>query len=60
MNERLRKVGTIGNAQFGFQPEKGTIDAMSILRQVQEKVSEKREKLFVAFLELEKAEYPKK
>ena len=42
---------TIGNAQLGFQPEKATIDAMFIVRQVQEKVLEKREKLFVALFE---------
>ena len=28
MHKSLRKVVTIGDAQFGFQPEKGTIDAM--------------------------------
>ena len=41
MDKRLRKVATIGDAQFGFQSEKGTMDAMFILRQAQEK----REKL---------------
>ena len=55
MDKRLRKAVTIGDAQFGFQPEKETIDAMFILRQVQEKVLEKREKSFVAVLDLEKA-----
>lgn len=42
-------------AQFGFQLEKGTVEAVFILRQAQEKVLEKRKKLFVTFLDLEKA-----
>ena len=35
MDKRLRKVVRDDDAQFGFQPEKGTIDAMFIVRQVQ-------------------------
>ena len=46
MDKRLRKEVTIGNAQFDFQSEKGTIDARFILRQVQEKVLEKWEKVY--------------
>ena len=55
MDKRLRKVVTMGDAQFGFQLKKGTIDAMFIFRQVQEKFLEKREKVFAAFLHLKKA-----
>ena len=54
MDKRLGKVLTIGDAQFRFQPEKGTIDAMFIFRQVQESLGKEGEKLFVAFLDLEK------
>ena len=55
LDKRLRHLVNIVGAQFGFQPGKGTIDAIFILRQLQEKVLEKREKEFLAFLDLEKA-----
>ena len=55
LDKRLRESVKIAGAQSGFQPEKGTIDAIFILRQLHEKVLEKREKLFLAFLGLEKA-----
>ena len=55
MDKRLGKVVTIEDAQFGFQPEKGTIDAMFILRQVQKKSWRRERSCFFAFLDLEKA-----
>ena len=39
--------------QFGFRPEKGTTDAILIVRQVQERFMEKKEDLLMAFVELE-------
>ena len=55
LDKRLRDLVNIVGAQFAFHPGKGTIDTIFILRQLQEKVLKKREKLFLAFLDLEKA-----
>ena len=41
--------------QFGFMPGRGTIDAICITRQLQEKYMEKKKKLYFAFVDLEKA-----
>ena len=52
---RLRNRVTIDNMQFGFSAGKGTVDAIFILRQVQEKFLEKNKELWMAFVDLEKA-----
>ena len=36
LEKRLRKIVTIDDMQFGFMPSKGTIDAVFILRRIQE------------------------
>ena len=41
--------------QFGLRPGKGTTDAIFIVRQVQERFMEKKEDLWMAFVDLEKA-----
>ena len=41
--------------QFGFMPERGTIDAMFILRRLQEEYNAKGKKLYICFVDLEKA-----
>ena len=45
----------IDGMQFGFVPGKGTVDAIFMVRQLQEKLLEKRKDLFFAFVDLEKA-----
>ena len=55
LDKRLRNIIHIDNMQFGFSPGKGTTDAMFVIRQVQEKRLEKNKKVFMAFLDLEKA-----
>ena len=45
----------IDDMQFGFMSGKGTVDAIFIVRQLQEKFMEKRKDLFYAFVDLEKA-----
>ena len=52
---RLRMTVNIDDMQFGFMSEKGTVDAIFIVRQLQEKFMEKRKDLFYAFVDLEKA-----
>jgi len=55
LQERLRELVKIDECQFGFQEGKSTIDAIFILRQVQEKHIEKKKELFHVFVDLEKA-----
>ena len=55
LDNRLRKLIKICDTQFGFSKGKGTMDAVFVLRQLQEKMLEKQKKMYVAFLDLEKA-----
>jgi hypothetical protein len=41
--------------QFGFSSGKGTVDAIFIIRQIQEKFLEQKKELWIAFVDLEKA-----
>jgi len=41
--------------QFGFMKNKGTIDAIFVVRQMQEILSVKSKKLYIGFVNLEKA-----
>ena len=53
MLERLCGVVTVNEMQFGFMPERGTIDAVFILRRLQEEYHAKGKTL--CFVDLEKA-----
>lgn len=54
--ERLiRAVVNINEMQFGFMPGRGTIDAIFIVRQLQEQYLLKNRQLYFAFVDLEKA-----
>ena len=55
MERRLRRKVNIDNMQFGFMPGKGTVDAIFIVRQLQERFLEKKKDLFYTFVDLEKA-----
>ena len=55
LDNRLRKLIKICDTQFGFSKGKGTMDAVFVLRQLQEKMLEKQKKIYVALLDLEKA-----
>lgn len=41
--------------QFGFMPGKGTVDAIFIVRRMQEEYQKKEKKLYMCFVDLEKA-----
>ena len=41
--------------EFGFMPERGTIDVVFILRRMQQENHVKEKKLFMCFVDLEKA-----
>ncbi|XP_063851530.1 uncharacterized protein LOC135094941 [Scylla paramamosain] len=54
MEDRVGKLVKVDDQQFGFCPGRSTTDAIFIMRQIQEKFSE-RKKLFHVFVDLEKA-----
>ena len=51
----LRETVNIDTMQFGFCPGRSTTDAIFIFRQLQEKYLAKHTKLYMAFVNLEKA-----
>ena len=54
IEENVRKVKDISYMQFEFVPGRGTIDAIFIDRQLQEKYLEKEKNLYLAIIDLEK------
>ncbi len=53
--ERLRKLIKLDCRQFSFNPGRSTADASFVMRQLQEKFSEKKQKLHYVFMNPEKA-----
>ena len=51
----IRQVVSIDDSQFGFVPGRGTTDAIFVLRQLQEKYLAANKRLYIAFVDLEKA-----
>ena len=51
----IRQVVSIDDSQFGFVPGRGTTDAIFVVRQLQEKYLAVNKRLFMAFMDLEKA-----
>ena len=52
--KRLCRIVSVDEMQFGFMPERGTIDAIFILRMMQE-YHAKGKKLYMRFVDLEEA-----
>ena len=52
---RFRQQIDIDDMQFGFMKDKGTTDAIFVLRQMQDKFRTKGKKFYVEFEDLEKA-----
>ena len=50
-----RQLVSIDNSQFGFIPGRGTTDAIFVVRQLQEKYLAANKRLYMAFVDLEKA-----
>ena len=55
LEKRLRELVKVDDMQFGFMLGKGTTDALFILRRMQEEFSEREKKLYMCFVDLEKA-----
>ena len=51
----MRQVVSINDSQFGFVPGRGTTDTISVIRQLQEKYLAANKRLYMAFVDLEKA-----
>ena len=55
LERRVWRMVKVDEVQFGFMPGKGTIDAVFFLRRLQEEYLEKEKKLYMCFVDLEKA-----
>ena len=55
LERRMRLMVKVDKMQFGFMPGKGTIDAVLILRRLQEEYLDKENKLYMCFVDLDKA-----
>ena len=53
--DRLRQFVSIDDSQFGFVPGRGTTDAFFVEKQLQEKYLAANKRLYMAFVDLEKA-----
>ena len=52
---RIWTLVNLNEMQFGFMPGKGTVDVIFIVRRMQEKYQKKDKKLYVCFVDMEKA-----
>ena len=55
LEKRLRRLVEVDQMQFGFMPGRSTVGAIFILKRMQESYIEKNRKLFICFVDLEKA-----
>ena len=55
LKKRLRRLVKVDQMQFGFMPGRSTVDAIFIFRRMYESFLEKNRKLFIYFVDLEKA-----
>ena len=55
LERRIQEIVNVQEMQFGFMPGKGTIDALFILKRMQEEYRDKGRKLYMCFVNIEKA-----
>ena len=55
LEKRIRALVEVDNMQFGFMSGRGMTDALFIARRMQEEYREKDTKLYMCFVDLEKA-----
>ena len=55
LERRIRTLVDLNEMQFGFMPRKGTMDAIFNLRRTQEEYQKKDKKLYMRFVDMEKA-----
>ena len=51
-NSLIRQVVTINESQYGFVPDRGTTDAIFVIRQLQEKYLAVGKQIYMTFLDL--------
>ena len=54
-DDLIRQLVSINDSQFGFLPGRGTTDTIFVARQLQEKYLTANKRLYMAFVDLEKA-----
>ena len=55
LEKRLHRIMTVNKMQFGLKSEKGRIDVVLGLRRMQKEYHGKRKKLYMCFVDLNKA-----
>ena len=55
LERRIRALVDFDETQFGFLPGKGTIDALFLVRRLQEQHRTKDKRMYMCFVDLEKA-----
>ena len=55
LEKRIRSLVEVDDMQFGFMPGRVTTDALFLVRRMQEEYRKKDEKLYMCFVDLEKA-----
>ena len=55
LERRIRTLINLNEMQFGFMPGKGTVDAIFIVKRMQEEYQKKDKKLYMCFVDMEKA-----
>ena len=55
LERRIRKLVNIDSMQFRFMPGRGTTDALFVVRRMQEECRDKKKKLYMCFVDIEKA-----
>ena len=55
LERRIRTLVSLNKMQFGFMPEKGTVDTIFIVRRMLEEYQKKDKKLYTCFVDMEKA-----
>ena len=55
LEKQIRMLVNLNEMQFGFMPGKGTVDAIFIVRRMQEEYQKKDKKLYMCFVDMKKA-----
>ena len=55
IEHRLRRVTSVTQNQFGFMPERSTMEAIFLIQQLTERYREQKNDLHMVFIDLEKA-----
>ena len=55
LERRIRTLDNLSKMEFWFMPGKETVDAIFIVRRVQEQFKKKDKKLYMCFVDMEKA-----